>query len=412
MSLAVPILFELHKNLQRLGSFVVCASVASDSRTVSSTSLAADYAAVLRRGVALDQSDSARIEAFLAARALVRKYDPHGTASSVAQALVSGRLALETQDYWLSRPDIKSGTGGEREQSFLHTVSAAEELAFVVPSKRSRGSAGRAIVFGATAVGLLDDHGAVIGNPFADWPTLHALIYWRILDADRLFIRRLAELLRSETSFTRLASQSAGMLRAVLADIPNAVTSRRDRERVQKLASHATRLSSGLSSSSVGAGAAIQTLYRPLEDILLPRIEFMVDVGLLTKSDPYRYTYQPTPAFKIFSSDVSQSDYSATRYWSTVAAARGVPYDSVDFEGILAHLRPAYLQLKGLTGYANIKDTVGLANVMSAATGPWRIAELRDAEAHLRGHADQMPAGVRLIADRFRKLESFRMEGD
>jgi hypothetical protein len=137
-------------------------------------------------------------------------------------------------------------------------------------------------------------------------------------------------------------------------------------------------------------------------------MELLVEAGLLTKPQPGDYVYRVTPLHAAFADlvDGGVARFEA-RFFSAWAKIRGLrPEQLTSDASILDHLRPAYTRLKGLTGYAGIIESVVYANAMSMAPD-WRLVEFTEATRALRDLASEQTPGVRVIADRFRKLRDF-----
>jgi hypothetical protein len=97
-------------------------------------------------------------------------------------------------------------------------------------------------------------------------------------------------------------------------------------------------------------------------------------------------------------------------YFQTVASFRhGTAIKVVNRLEVVKYLRPAYDRFKGITGYAPIMESAVYANLSRWDADPWTYLEIADAEAALRELAGQDSAPVRVVSDRFRRPETFRL---
>jgi hypothetical protein len=157
-----------------------------------------------------------------------------------------------------------------------------------------------------------------------------------------------------------------------------------------------------------GRRVAPQTVLRNLENALLPRMELLVDAGLLSKPFPGDYVYRITASHRFYEDLVNGGvTRFETEFFASWAKIRGCqPELLTDDASILDHLRPAYGRLKGLTGYAGITESIVYANAITMAP-IWRLVEFSEALRALRDLAADKEPPVRVIADRFRRARDF-----
>jgi hypothetical protein len=154
----------------------------------------------------------------------------------------------------------------------------------------------------------------------------------------------------------------------------------------------------------LAASASRETLIRPLEDVFLSRLEFLVDLIALRKPHPGRYQYEwddrLAPLRALLSGDAD--DLNRKYFGLVVARARSA--DALERpDEVLEHIRPAVKALRGLTGYSGITESVILANMTALSGSDPKYVEVDVCITGLRQLAANRGAKIRLIADRFRR---------
>lgn len=407
-----------HKNLQRLSSLTICCSAAHAVPAGSLAQTVDRYRELLVRRVSVPEAKVDDIVNYISDRALVLKYasGKDATANKVRTLLLSGGT-IEVQDSWLSDPSLPASTGGERDQSFARTVAVCQELQLL----KSGGAVtlqppGQLIVSVAADSRLLPLSDSPTVNPFRPNLATASVTFYAVLRADFQFLSHLLRHIPvTEFSFQDVARSAERILKELMADIPNTVNTKDDRDWVKKQLASAERLTArlGASERQARSAATIQTLYRPLEDLLLTRLEFLCDIGALAKLGPTRYQYRRTVAFErlreIVDGNPKAVDDSYFDVFGSLFNVTAVPIR--DHAAILEHLRAAFLKSRAASGYAPIAETLLRANALSQvdADGLWRIAELSSTREALEAGARSSPPSVRITADRLRRPHSFRL---
>jgi hypothetical protein len=413
------VLRHLHKNLQRAASFALCVSRAPKSRSVTAVQLAAEYAQLMQRRIPVPAAAAERASRYLIGKGLA----PRGVTAGVAERelidrLRSGEALMEVQDWFLSDPRMPSSTGRESAGSFAETVAACAELQFLAEETLVLDSFGELLLAVAEDRGILQATSADgVANQFLPDPRLTTVLIFQLLRCDMIFQRELSQALpHTPVSFTEdLVPLVPGLLRNVALKTPTTVANRDLhgwlRRQIGNADSLALRSYPGQKvTGRSGRAVAPQTLLRPLEGMLVPRMELLVDVGVARKPAPERYAYEVTETFKTYKelTDGGQAGLDSN-FFAATARINGLRASPLtDPELILDHLRVGASRLKGLTGYAGIVESTLFANV-SAMNNPWLFVELADAQDALRKMAGAANPKVRVIADRFRRPRDFAL---
>ena len=399
----------LHKNLCRLPTFALCIEGAPRSRTTSAANLARTYGARIRTRVSVPADRRKALRRYLLDRGLVPKYGSVGapTMDALLARFTEGE-ELEVQDLWLSSDAVRSSAGAERESSLIRTVATCVELGLLTPGKFSLTSWGEVLLTLASLEALLSGK-----NPFEPSPAYSWAMYFLILRSDWAFSGALLRALPAMRFGFRedILPKATTIIESVLRAIPASASNRSARAWVTRQLQSARRLDLRSNELKQSDSVDTKTLLRPLEDVLLPRLEFMVDVGILDKPDPGRFTYVRGPSYDAFSGLVVGSQTMLDhRYFTTVARASGRYGTAVEApDSVAAHLAQSASALKGVTGYAPIHETVTLANMSGWARDPWMYVEVETAEAALRSLASATPVRARLLSDRFGRAHTFSL---
>jgi hypothetical protein len=406
-----------HKNLHRLASLVLCIQSAPKSRVSTASALGALYATRLRQRIPIPEADVARVQAYLAERGLTDRYLPPNQKVTLplSERLHAGEAIVEIQDWFLSDPALPSSTGREREQSFTKTVTACAELGLLATKTLTLESYGNLLVALAEEKGIAGPLGELQINPFMPDAMYSPSAYLQVLRCDFVFQNELCKTIDRETFSFRdlLVPRAEDLLRRVAAAIPANAANRTTTSWIRGEIESAKRLSkrSELTQQGKIGGAARPTLFRPLEDIFLTRLEFLVDFGVLRKPNPERYVYNTSPAFEKFRALLGRGSSMLTNdYFHFVAelsdrkivAIRKAP-------DVVAHIRSGFERMRGLTGYAPILESLVYANMIRSHEDPWPITEIDDCHNALRESAGGARPTIRIIADRFRRPSEFTL---
>jgi len=403
----------LHKNLLRLGSLAVCVNGASDSRGSTARDLDSKYRSAFTKRVPVDPSNIDRVIAYINERVLIRKYAPASTNTleGVRGIFESGTGTVELQDWMLSDPHLKSSSGSEREQTYLQTVAACQEIGLLRAKTYTKLDPGKLLVRVATDTELLSREDKHL-NPFRPNIPYSIMAYLQILTADYVLQQALFNALTvSPMSFTtELCSKAESILVSAQNNIPKTNGTRELHAWFDKQKALAVRLDEHKKTNQ----GWNQTFYRPMEDLLLPRLEFLVDLGVVTKQTRAKNIYQRNDPKGDFARLLSRGFEGLSRgYFTTMAEVTGscpitIGSDDADFD---SHIQHAYDRMKNLAGYAPIVDSVAYANANAHAYGnsEWTVVEVEDFISRITERSRENPPRARMVNDRFHRPSGFKL---
>ena len=341
------------------------------------------------------------MRSYVRERALSRKYPD----------VESPRSSIELQDMFLSDRRLNSRSGSEREQTTVQTAQVVRDLGFAYPETFVRSTAGDLLVAIGEKTSILPfPNSGDSPNPFSKNPEFEIAAYFYVASSDWSMQAAVLEYFQSATRelsfYADVSESSPDLLRAAKATLPRSLANRDEHAWFDKqigAADRFARRSSGLS------GTTEQTLRRPIENLFLPRLEFMVDVGLLVKPDPSRFSFglsenaAPVSALLRGGTEVIEGSY-----FGTLARVFKRKVATVSSEKLIEHFSSAYQLLRNDAGYASIRESAILANSISWHFEPWRIVEIADAFKTLTGLARGPNPRVRINSDRFRRPFTYR----
>ena len=353
---------------------------------------------------------------YIRSRALVRQYAGRGQATMAAvSALASdGRLRLEFQDWALMDPSIPSTSGRERDASAVKTVELCDELGLLRVPPGTLQTHGTVLCSVARGAGVLPADPNTRDNPFAPRPALLATAFFHVLRSDRVFLLALLRLFANsnrERAFSGdLSAEAEQLLRTVEEGTDRTAANREAFRWFDRQKTYARRFARALEEPRKKRSVTIQTLYRPMEDLLLPRLEFLVDVGALSKPRPADFSYVLTEKGQQFRQHLGQGWDIETQYFRQIANLLDIRFTEISSDDVLPHLSTAYAELRNAAGYAPIEEAVLLANAKALAETPWNGVELAAARAALADVA-RSSTSVRIVSDRHRRPGAFRIRG-
>jgi hypothetical protein len=150
-----------------------------------------------------------------------------------------------------------------------------------------------------------------------------------------------------------------------------------------------------------------------MEDVFLARLEFLVDVGVLSKLDSAKYIYAPSERLDALATLLAELGGAQRGFFGFVALCFERPSATRlrEPQQVLDHLREAHDRLRGITGYSLITNATVLANLSTWQQEPWIYVELADALDALQELARGERPSVRVISDRFRRPNEFTVLG-
>jgi len=193
------------------------------------------------------------------------------------------------------------------------------------------------------------------------------LLLYALLENDGEIIAPLFGQLAAEAADS-FSDRDAGdrlseILRALIKRHRNRQLSAEERDRLAVLSQVADSIEKWRERSYTGGGAHIEAGS--------PRVEPYVDIGMLRKPDPFRYSYTFTPAGLAWAkalsevdSDAQVAEFLATRFFATAAHACNLPSTPVTHpEAIAPHLYRSWNAIQSTGGYAPIEEMALVAGI-------------------------------------------------
>ena len=406
-------LTNLHKSLDRLASFALCVERAPRSRSSTAVQLAKTYADRLQRTIQVPPEAMERVRHYLIDRVLADRYlDDRSDRRSILERLAAGDRVLQLQDWYLSDPNLPSSAGRQKDDSFERTVAACAEIQLISSTTLTIDPYGSLIVALAREDKIIEafEDSVVVENPFRPQSSTALALGFQLLRCDWVFLRELAKRFpdRAFSFRDEIASDALGILQSIAAAVPPSPANRASSTWLAKQVEHAKRIGQLLRHENAGKR---QTLFRPLEDTFVPRLELFVDLGILLKPERGRFVYEKAAKFSRFSAMISGSPTTLeSEFFAVITELWNRPVDRLEGDlEILDHLRPAAERLKGITGYVGIVEATIYANAMSVRSTSGRVVEVGKATEAVRRLAALERPPVRIIADRFRRPRDFAL---
>lgn len=416
----------LHKNLHRLASLAICAGVAPTNRAAPTSNVTSAYRAVLTKTVQVPIESVDQVASYIRSRSLVRKYARDGRSpDEFRDRLESGQGTVEYQDWCLSDSRLPSRSGSEREQSYASTVGVCQELGVLGDTTNTLESPGRLLLYLARLNDITPSPGK---NAFLHRIGYAIGAYYLILNCDYAFQRAVLESTSDEPKsfYSGFALDSSDIIRngsRLLVETPANRSMfgwlRKRQEFADRLVKWKLREEErrGAKSSNseqelptVHSTEAEQTLHRPMEDFLLPRLEFLADIGALVKDSPDDFIYRRSLRIGTVLDYLRTSREKALgSYFKGMSELHQRRVSWVSIAELIDHLHEQWRIMRNIAGYAPVADVVVMANCSRWDRDPWPVVEVPTAFAMLAELARRPEARVRLVSDRFRRPEGFRI---
>jgi hypothetical protein len=140
------------------------------------------------------------------------------------------------------------------------------------------------------------------------------------------------------------------------------------------------------------------------------RIETTVDLGLLQKTNPFRYEYTFSEMGKTLANAFTGEEDSAAigdflhqRFFSTIAAAQGIRAEMLAAEDIIPRLQSNWKIISSSNGYAPIEEIALLAGI-KALVNENKVIEIATSREALIAYQKANPYAVRFTVDRLGAL--------
>ena len=384
--------------MQRLGFLKSVVSIASPSQGQTLEALTKKVEVTIRRGVEMPDELRERFEDYVSRFRLHTRY-PQGRSTQ----------RVELQDAYLSDPRLPAASGaitgeiervGYRHAVYVEVPTWATRLQLVRDRNYSLTDRGK--VLRIVSAGESWDRFEAASNPFCISSSQAFFFLYCLLDADgdllQLAYRRI---LQHGTRFERaeLGIAAADALEEIVRTRFRKETSGLAKQQIQKA-------QKTIDSIRLQKGSG----YGPRESVATPRVEPLVDCGLLTKPDHAAYVYVVTERGGRILSRLAEAP-SVTEFIRKDLASLLSFDDSPASEPRLADVKATYDALKAGLGYVSIRELVvgSIAAALAANRPPHSIDQL---ESMLLAAPAKCGPLVRLAQGRVGGIAQVRIHSD
>jgi len=407
----------LDKHSQRVGLIkILLACAPSAGRAMSAPVLATNYRKFLNRQINLDDIDKDGFITHLKKRGLTKKYPSiTDSESSVAVERSMNRArnrqpTVEIQDVLLADPKLVSNTGGETDSSWGRMASITSDLGLIFANNRQLTDDGKF----ALSIADCDMHSGLEvlreKNPLI-LNSLEKIFYlFNYCRQDYAVLKPLMALIntkfKSESEF-RYDGFSSIELVTLVESLDKHVRSynqRLTRSSLEKITALRDKFERWGSETK---GVARETLRRPIEDFLLPRLELLTDMGVLKKGNKYSYQYSQGHHWQSLLGFMSQQgaieQMFTSGFFGYFAPGFGKDADDVmNPESILVAIRPYYEKTANRGGYAP-EEVLTIAAMTCLVDGSSKYFEIETANSVIDD------AGARFIPGRNNRRAAFKL---
>lgn len=321
-------------------------------------------------------------------------------------------VAMELQDLYLADPSLPSQTGKLVRNDWRKYPPLGVALGFIRAGTYSPNTRALSLLHftpEAELQAFLDYQPEA--NPFCLSRAQALLLLYALLENDGEIIAPLLGQLAAEAA-DGFSDRDAGdrlpeIYRALIKRHRSRLLPADERERVEVLSRVADSIEKWRGQAYTGGGAR--------EETSRPRVEPYTDIGLLTKPDPFRYSYTFTPAGLTWAealtgieSDAQVAEFLATRFFAIAARAWELPTTHVtDPATIVPHLHRAWQSIRSAGGYAPIGEMALVAGIEALLEHGLAI-ETAVAREAIIAYQKANPYRVRFTVNRMGKLAHAR----
>jgi hypothetical protein len=321
-------------------------------------------------------------------------------------------VAMELQDLYLADPTLPSQTGKLVRNDGRKYPSLGVALGFIRAGTYSANTRALSLLYLTPETELqafLDYQPEA--NPLRLSRAQALLLLYALLENDGEAVAPLLGQLADEAT-DGFSDREAGdrlpeIYRALIKRHRRRVLSAEERDRLEVLSQVADSIAKWRERSYTGGGAHTETS--------TPRVEPYVDIGLLHKPDPFRYSYAFTPAGLAWAealadleSDAQVVELLATRFFAVAARAWELPVTHVtDPATIALYLHRAWQAVHTAGGYAPIEEMALVAGI-EALLEDGLIIETQVAREAIIAYQKANPYQVRFTVDRMGVLAHAR----
>jgi hypothetical protein len=404
MPVKIRILSSANKTMQRLGYLKFMAQNAARTETSNVAALGQHLTSAVTKRIKVSPPFSAPLLDYVRIRLFDRVYTE--LRKAVLEPKNNAPVGIELQDLYLSDPTIPSTTGKlSAEGDSRHYPYFATALDLIKPGTWSVMTRSFVLIALTPKEQLTAfDAYAPQANPFLLSKEQQALFLYCFLDNDAEILYPLFQgiLAFKNGSFgeREVGDLLPGIIRQSASALSQTSLTFEDKERLEKLGKVADNIERQRGKPYSGGGAR--------EQAVRARLEPYCDMGLLTKPDRHRFTYQITAAFSRLMTNWpgagdATDNFLEYRFFTTLAGMHGFAVsEATELEARNA-LRDAGEQLKSTLGYSPIRDCSLLAGIRLLFDHQ-RVLELGTSHDVLRTWQKAAPDIVRFTVDRMGEL--------
>lgn len=394
--------------MQRAGFLVAVCEAADDRQPVGVDQVASKTATLAQRTVAVPPADRGNAQGYLSSLRLWNRY-----AHLQGRALTDDDV-MEAQDLWLADPTLRSATGALTDENAAEMPQLAASLRLLRDGNFTRTDRGRALLVAAGH----DKVEAIRQSKLTPNPLLlpdgaQLIILAALIEADGDFLQSVWRTSPAMDGEPFKRAEFASALAAACADLRE-----RGRGRARSGADHALLARVARWEEAIGQERKSGSEWgggRPPDQMATPRLEPMVDLGMIDRLDRYAYRYRLNEGQRDFWRQLSEAtdpfDFVRSGLVAGWLAASGRNAVRAGQTEMWEAIRSAYESLRSPLGFASFAEVILLAVGQLLEAFPPRYLELQDGIDLLKERRRESPKNVRLGINRAGELTYMKLSG-
>lgn len=370
--------------MMRFGLARLAASYASGSRPTDRRTISNRIRAALTKQRALAPNEIDRFSSYLKGKPGSPRYTP------LRRRIERGdEVSVEWQDYWLSDPRLPSSVGALSERYLDDPFKLCQVLHMTKPGSNVLLSRGKLCRFDPAADGA---------NPFSISARQRLFLGLWLLDVDGDWIWALLQALADQEESLIL---SANRVTLLLSTFERLVASKVLRSRQSTYITVRRRLLELTNITERNRREGLN-LGQPWSWFLIPRLELLVDAGLLTKRQRAQLTgYGLSSSGRILQSIASHSEGGDPLIGAFFRAHASGPAQTElppTWPEVVAAMEELPTDLSSTTGYLPLFETAGALcverHIQSDLSGDWEVPDVIAAILTAGGRDGQVVLGI------------------
>jgi hypothetical protein len=394
-------------SLQRLGTLLAVATVATESRRTSVEALGRASSQLLTKEIVVADDQSRDVAAYVRRMHLWQRYEG---LRGLSTKELAGKV-IQAQDLWLADPRVPSASGAITERVTDEPAQLAVGLRLIRSHNHTLTDRGRALRLScepevrALTAGLVDRAGT---NPMLLSAGSGLILLRAFLEADYDFVRATHEVaVQGSTAFSRadISARMGDVCRRLRDEYRGKVRSGEDRQKLSRLKDLADSIDSAGNAPTRGGA-------RPPDQTSTVRLEPYVDLGLITRVSRFDYNYALSDGQAAFFSSVAAEPTMETWAEATMVGvycqSRNLGLAPIEPLDYLGELRNGWQDLRSQMGYASIDEALLLVNarLIDSQQGYFELGAGREA---LRELHKRTPKAIRFTMARGGAVSYFKL---